>query len=132
MHHDTQISFAATSNGVTFESIHISSGLSQLNAKGTVRGYSNPIVEAEYQALVSTADLRQQLQTLPLSGEIELAGSLSYGAAGGPPLDAIKLSGHASSERLAGSLSRSEGNFRSLPGNYALRDGTLRVTRLQA
>src|SRR5260370_16713216 len=120
MHHDTQISFAATSNGVTFESIHISSGLSQLNAKGTVRGYSNPIVEAEYQALVSTADLRQQLQTLPLSGEIEMAGSLSYGAAGGPPLDAIKLAAHAPTDRLPASLSGSDATSLPLPPTIPL------------
>ena len=132
VHHDTQISFAATSAGVTFERIHISTALSQVNAKGVVQGYSNPVVDGQYQALLSTADLREQLRSLPLSGgEIELAGSLSYRAAPGPPLDAIKLRGRVSSKTLTAALSGTEVNFRSLAGDYALEDGTLRVTGLQ-
>jgi translocation and assembly module TamB len=132
VHHDTDISFRATNDVIIFDRIHVSTGLSQLNAKGVVRGYSNPTVEGQYQALLSTADLREQLQSLPLSGgEIELAGSVSYRGAGGPPLNSLKLNGHVASRTLMASLSGMEVNLRSLAGNYALEDGTLRVTGLQ-
>jgi translocation and assembly module TamB len=130
--HDTDISFSVTSTGVTFDRIQISTALSQFNGKGVVRDYSNPNVEGQYQAIVSTADLREQLQTLPLSGgKIELAGALSYRAGAGPALNSLRLSGHISSNLLAASLSGSELNFRSPAGNYALEDETLRVTGLQ-
>ena len=43
-----------------------------------MQGYSNPIVQADYQVRLSTADLHRELPQVPLSeGEIELAGSLS-------------------------------------------------------
>lgn len=133
VHHDTDISFNATSTGITFDRIQISTALSQLNVKGVVRDYSNPNVEGQYQAFVSTADLREQLQSLPLSeGKIELAGSLSYQAEDGPALNSLRLSGHASSDVLAASWSGGELSFRSLAGNYALENGSLRVTGLQA
>jgi translocation and assembly module TamB len=132
VHHDTDISFSATNNVITFDRIHLSTGLSQLNAKGVVRGYSNPTVEGEYQAVLSTTDLGPQLQSLPLSGgEIELAGALSYAAAGGPPLNSLKVNGQVASKALRASLSGTELTFHSVAGNYALEDGTLRVTALK-
>lgn len=130
--HDTDISFTATNAGITFDRIHLSTGRSQLNIKGAVRGYSSPIVEGQYEAVLSTADLREQLQSLPLSGgEIELAGSVSYQAVAGQPLNSLKLSGHVASRMLMASLSGTEVKFQSLAGNYTLEDGTLRVAGLQ-
>jgi translocation and assembly module TamB len=132
VHHHTEISFAATSSLITFDRIHLSTARSQLNAKGVVRGYSSPVVEGQYEVVLSSGDLRQQLQTLPLSGgEIELAGTVSYRAAGGPPLNSLKLNGHVASQTLTASVNGTEVNFRSLAGNYALGDGALRVTGLQ-
>ncbi len=131
--HDLQISFAATRSGVSFESIHVATKLSQVNAKGIVRGYQNPVVEAQYQALVSTTDLHDVMRTAPLSaGEITLAGELSYRAAAGAPLDALKISGHISSNALKGSWPGAEVNFRSLAGDYLLENETLRVSNVQA
>jgi translocation and assembly module TamB len=133
VHHEAKISFAATSAGITFERIHISTPLSQLNAKGALRGYLSPVVEGQYQAVLAAADLHEQLPTVPLSGgEIELAGSLFYRAGGGPPLNALRLRGHLSSQALAATLSRAELNFRSLAGEYALQDGSLHVSGVQA
>ncbi len=133
MQHDTQISFAATSAGVSFERIHISTALSQLDAKGVVQGYSNPAIDGQYQARVSTADLREQLRSVPLSGgEIELAGSLSYRAAAGPALNSLKLSGRVSSKTLTAALSGTKVSFRSLAGDYALENGNVHVSSLQA
>jgi translocation and assembly module TamB len=131
--HDIQLSFAATRSGITFESIHVATGSSQLNAKGIVRGYRNPVVEAQYQALLSTADLHDTWRAAPLSGgEIDLAGSLSYSGVAGPPLDSLKVAGQVSSRMLNGSWSGTEVTFRSLAGEYLLENGNLHVGHLQA
>jgi translocation and assembly module TamB len=133
VHHDTEISFAATSSGVSFERIHISTALSQLDAKGVVQGYSNPVFDGQYQARVSTADLREQLRNVPLSGgEIELAGSLSYRAVASPALNSLKLSGRISSKTLTAALSGTKVSFRSMAGDYALENGNVRISSLQA
>src|SRR5580700_8016586 len=131
--HAIQISFAATRSGIAFERIHIGTESSQLNAKGSMKGYSNPVVQAEYQALLSTADLHRELPAVPLSGgEIELDGSLSYNAAAGSGLEALKTSGHVSSKALRASVSKTEVSIRSLDGDYSLEGGTIRVSGLQA
>src|SRR5690242_13013555 len=66
LRHDAQFSFAATRNGIAFEKIHVGTESSQLNAKGNLQGYSKPVVHADYQLALSTADLRRELQTVPL------------------------------------------------------------------
>lgn len=133
VNHDTQINFAADREGITFDRIQISTTLSHLNVKGVVRGYSSPVVEGQYEAALATAELREQLQTVPLSGGvIDLAGSVSYRNAAGPQLNAVKLSGHISSKALAVSLRRAEVSFRSLAGDYSLENGNLRVRGVQA
>jgi translocation and assembly module TamB len=132
VHHGTEVSFTATNAGITFDRIHLSTARSQFNAKGVVRGYSSPVVEGQYEAALSTADLREQLQSLPLSGgDIDLAGSVSYRAVAGPALNSLKLSGHVASRTLTASVSGTEMNFQSLAGTYALEEGTLHVTGLQ-
>ena len=133
LRHNIQISFAATRSGIAFERIHVGTESSQLNAKGNMLGYSNPVIQAEYQALLSTADLHRELPTVPLSGgEIELAGSLSYNAAAGSGLEALKTSGHISSKTFRASMSKTEVSVRSLDGDYSLEGGTIRVSGLQA
>jgi translocation and assembly module TamB len=130
--HATDLSFTATNAGITFDRIHLSTGRSQLSVRGAVRGYSSPIVEGQYEALLSTADLREQLRSLPISGgEIDLAGSVSYRAVAGAPLNSLKLSGHVASKTLMATVSGTKVKFQSLAGNYALENGTLRVTGLQ-
>jgi translocation and assembly module TamB len=133
LRHDAQISFAATSTGIAFEKIQVGTESSQLNAKGNLQGYSNPVVQADYQLVLSTADLRRELQTVPLSGgEIELMGSLGYDAAAGSGLEALKTRGRISSKSLSAAAARSEVNLRSLGGDYSLESGNLRVSSLRA
>ncbi len=131
--HETQITFAATRSGVTFEKIQIATEHSKFNAKGVVEGYFRPSMKGEYQVLVSAEDLREELRVLSLSrGEIEIEGSLSYQSGVGAPLDALTTSGHVSSKILRASLSDLELNFRSLAGDYSMKDGNLNVTNVRA
>jgi translocation and assembly module TamB len=133
LRHDAEIVFAAKHTGIAFEKIHIGTRSSELNAKATMQGYSNPLVHADYQALVSTADVHKGLPSVPLAaGEIELAGSLTYQDAGGSFLEGVKTSGHFSSGTLTALVTGKEINFRSLAGDYSLEDGTIRVRGLKA
>lgn len=131
--HETQITFAATRSGVMVDKIRVGTEHSEFNAKGVVEGYFKSIVKVEYQVLVSAEDLREQLHVVPLSrGEIEIDGSLSYQSGVGPPLDALKTSGHFSSKILRASLSDIDLNFQSLRGDYSMKDGNLNVTNARA
>jgi translocation and assembly module TamB len=133
LRHDIQIGFAATRSGIAFERIHVGTESSQLNAKGTMQGYSNPVIQAEYQALLSTADLHRELPAVPLSeGEIELDGSVSYDGALGSGLEALKTSGRVSSKTFRASVYKTELGVRSLGADYSLAAGTVRVSSLEA
>ena len=133
LRHDAEIDFAASRSGIKFERIHVGTASSQLNARGSMEGYSSPVVQADYELLLSPADLRAELKTVPLAGEeIELAGSLSYDAASGDGLKAVKTGGHISSRMLRATVSSAEVELRSLGGDYWLADGNLRVSGLRA
>ncbi len=133
LRHDIQISFAATRSGIVFERIHVGTESSQLNAKGNMQGYSNPVIQAEYQALLSTTDLHRELTSVPLSeGEIELDGSVSYDGALGSGLEALKTSGRVSSKTFRASVYKTDLGVRSLGADYSLEGGTIRVSGLQA
>jgi translocation and assembly module TamB len=137
-----EINFTATPSGINFESIHVATDTSQLNATGSMRGYSRPAVLADYHLTLSASELHKELPAVPLSGgEIELAGSLSYQAAAGALLHALKTTGRVSTPALRTSLSNmqwnakrlsnSELSLRSLSGNYSLEGGNLQVRALR-
>ena len=133
LRHDVRISFAANRAGISFENIHVRTESSQLDAKGSMQGYSNPDIQAEYHAVISTADLHRELPDVPLSGgEFELAGSMSYDPALGSVLKALKTSGHVSSKAFEVSVIKTEVNVRSLSGDYSLEGGTIGIRELQA
>ncbi len=137
-----EINFTATDSGINFESVHVATDTSQLIATGSMRGYSSPAVLADYQLMLSASELHRELPAVPLSGgEIELAGSLSYQAAAGALLHALKTTGRVSTPALRASLpnmklngkrsSNSELSLRSLSANYSLEGGNLQVKALR-
>ncbi len=137
-----EINFTATHSGINFESIHVATDTSQLNATGSMRGYSSPAVLANYRLMLSASELHRELPAVPLSGgEIELAGSLSYQAATGALLQALRATGRVSTPALRASLSsmklngkrlsNSDLSLRSLSGNYSLEGGNLQVRALR-
>ena len=90
LRHNAAIRFTATRSGITFERVYLGTRLSQLDAYGSMQGYSKPIVQANYQGRLSTVDLREELPVVPISGgEFEFAGSLSYAAAATAGLGAL-------------------------------------------
>ena len=107
-----------------------------------MRGYSSPTVLADYHLMLSASELHSELPAVPLSGgEIELAGSLSYQAAAGASLQALKTTGRVSTPALRASfpdmklngkrLSNRELSLRSLTANYSLEGGNLQVRALR-
>ena len=141
LYQSAEINFAATDTGIDFESVHVATDTSQLNASGSMRGYSSPKVLADYHLMLSASELHRELPAAPLSGgEIELAGSLSYQAAAGALLQALKTTGRVSTPALRASLpdmkldrkkpSNRELSLRSLSANYSLEAGNLQVKAL--
>jgi len=133
LRHEAQIDFAATTDGITLQRIHVATQTSQLNAKGTVQNFSQPTVQGDYVILLSATDLRREISGVPLeNGEIQLAGSLEYNAALGSGLAALSTSGHVSSTTLRIAISTSTLELRSIAGDYSLDRGNLRVNPLDA
>jgi translocation and assembly module TamB len=137
-----EVNFTATDSGINFESVHVATDALQLNATGSMRGYSSPAVLADYRLMLSASELHKELPAVPLSGgEIELAGSLSYQAAAGALLQALKTTGRVSTPALRASLpnvkwngkrpSNRELSLRSLTANYSLEGGNLQVRALR-
>ena len=137
-----EINFTATDSGIDFESVHLATDTSQLTASGSMRDYSSPTVLADYHLILSASELHSELPAVPLSaGEIELAGSLSYQAAAGAFLQALKTTGRVSAPALRASLQDLELNgkrlsnrdlsLRSLSANYSLEGGNLQVRALR-
>lgn len=142
LYQSAEINFTATDSGINFESVHVATDASQLNASGSMRGYSSPAVLADYQLMLSASELHRELPAVPLSrGEIDLAGSLSYRAAAGALLQALKTSGRVSTPALQASLpdlklngkrlSNRDLSLRSLSANYSLEGGNLQVRALR-
>ncbi len=142
LYQSAEINFTATDSGINFESVHVATDTSQLNASGSMRGYSSPKVLADYHLMLSASELHRELPAVPLSGgEIELAGSLSYQAAAGALLQALKTTGRVSTPALRASLpdvklngkrlSNRELILRSLSANYSLEGGNLQVRALR-
>lgn len=133
LQHDAEIRFAATASAVTFERIRVTTASSQLNAKGAVQNFSHPVVRAEYQILVSSADLRRELESVPISsGAIQLVGSLAYDSTAGSGLAALKTSGRVSSETLMTHVASARLSLHAVGGDYLLQGGDLRVSGLRA
>ncbi len=132
--HKADFEFAANSGVLELNSAVVSTGQSQITVRGTVKDFSRPDVEANYEGALFTKDAATILRSdsLPL-GEIRFGGTLEYAAAATVPfIKAARLDGWVRSDSLAVRTTTVATSVRAIRANYALSNGNATITDLHA
>ncbi|HYL96628.1 MAG TPA: hypothetical protein VET69_12565, partial [Terriglobales bacterium] len=130
--HDLQAGFIASPTQFTLQHAVLSSGRSQFVLNATLSDYANPHLQANYTALLDTAQFARILKNPSLpAGDIHLAGGMQYQSQPNRPmLETAKLEGKLSSPVLRVASSSIRGALRDLRADYRLDKGNLYVTNL--
>src|SRR5690348_1900249 len=130
--HDLQAGFIASPTQFTLQRAVLSSGRSQFVLNATLSDYTNPHLQANYTALLDTAQFARILKNPSLpAGDIHLAGGMQYQSQPNRPmLETAKLEGKLSSPVLRVASSSIRGALRDLRADYRLEKGNLYVTNL--
>jgi translocation and assembly module TamB len=132
--HSLDAEFDAAPEQFRLKNGTLTSGKSKLQISGTVENYSNPKVDANYQAYLDTDELRKiaKNESLP-SGIVRLVGTALYRPdANKPAIDAIHLEGNVTSEALLVQTPTLRTQIRNISAEYIIRDGNLDVRNLSA
>jgi translocation and assembly module TamB len=141
--HALHAEFEMTPTHLALRRAELRSGSSSIQLSGTLDDFSNPRVNAAYNASVSATELRSVLRNalhnaqLP-EGVVLLNGRATYAARPNQPaLNAIAIDGTLSSERLLvslqnGSLQNGRTEVRALRAAYSLKNGDAEIPSLRA
>jgi translocation and assembly module TamB len=132
--HSFDAQFDATPNTFHLTRAKLTSGLTQLLVHATVQNYSQPNVEATYDALIDGAEVRQILNNLSLpTGLVHAAGTLRYyPIANRPLLDALLVNGNISSKALEISAPSLRTRIDNLFADYSLANGNITLPDIRA
>lgn len=131
--HDLQASFIASPSQFTLQRAVLTSGSSRFVLTATLSDYVHPNLQANYDALLNTAEFRRIMKnpSLPL-GDIRLNGNLQYQSRPNQPmLEAARLTGTLSSPLLQLRSGSVRAQLRDLGANYRLAGGNLYITNLR-
>jgi translocation and assembly module TamB len=132
--HNLTAQFDATPTTFHLTNAKLTSGLSQVTLTATVENYSNPIVQAHYDASVDGAEVRNTLKnaTVP-TGVIHATGSLQYAAVPSQPaLNAVTLQGDLNSTLLDVRAPALRTQICNITGHYALAHGNVTLQDFKA
>jgi translocation and assembly module TamB len=132
--HEAKMQFTADARHWVIERVDLSTMHSHLRAGGELTEYSNPVFKGDYQAYISTDDVRWILRngTLP-SGEISLQGKLNYRTASGPTwVDRTVVEGQLESTALSIPSGKSRVAIRALYAPFRLEHGLLNLQDARA
>jgi translocation and assembly module TamB len=132
--HSFDAQFDATPRTFHLTRAKLASGPTQLLVNATVQNYSQPSVEATYDALIDGAQVRQILNdhSVP-TGLVHAAGTLSYHPiANRPPLDALLVNGNVSSKALEISAPSVRTRIDNLFADYSVANGNVTLPDLHA
>lgn len=130
--HDLQANFIASPTQFNLQRAVLSSGRSHFVLAATLSDYAHPRLQANYSALLDTAEFARILKnpSLPV-GDIHLTGTLQYQSRPNVPmLDTASLQGNLSSPLLRLRSSSFRGRLHDLRADYRLAGGSLYVTNL--
>jgi translocation and assembly module TamB len=131
--HDLQARFTAAPSSFTLMSFLLKSGSSWFAATGRIDNYSNPSVEASYQAALFTGEIANLIKqpSLP-AGEVDTRATVSYrGRPGTPAVDNISVTGTFRSPGLGLDMPEARAGLQTLAGEYRLNQGTVEVRDLK-
>jgi translocation and assembly module TamB len=132
--HDLDASFALTPTAFTLNRAVLTSGHSRFVLSANARNFSQPILDAKYNAVLDATEFRRVLKnsTLPI-GILNLAGSLHYvSLPGKPPLNSVMLNGNLSSRALTVHSGKLSTTISNLAAGYVIANGNADVPELRA
>ncbi len=134
MPHNLTVRYAATPEEFTLRRAVLSSGPSQIALEGTVRNYSNPQVNATYDAMLDGGQFRRALRNPSVpEGVIRLAGRLRYQSVPNRPmLDSVSLDGTLGSRRLLVTTKTLRTAISDIAARYRLANGNFDVPDMRA
>ena len=132
--HDLNAQFDVTPQTFTLKNATLISGTSQFILSATVNDFTNPHVNATYQAVLDAGQFRKIMKnaSLPI-GVLRADGSMEYQAKPDTPMLAvIVVDGGMSSRELQVITPTMRTNLRDLGARYTLRNGNLEVKDISA
>lgn len=131
--HDFQASFIVSPTRFTLQRALLTSGPSRFILTATLSNYAQPNLQANYDALLNTAQFRRIMKNPALpAGDIRLAGNLQYQSRPNQPmLEAARLSGTLTSSLLQVRNGNVRADLHNLGADYRLAGGNLYVTNLR-
>lgn len=132
--HDFNASFSATPEKFTLQNAALASGPSRVTLNATVTDYTNPKLDATYNAVLDTGELRRVMKNPSLpSGVINANGHAQYASQKNVPLMAgITLNGELSSNALAVKTPSMATTIRNIGAHYSVDHGNADVRNLHA
>ncbi|HEY6350213.1 MAG TPA: AsmA-like C-terminal region-containing protein, partial [Candidatus Angelobacter sp.] len=134
MVHDLQAHFDATPTRFNLDQLVLATGGSHLSLKAAVDDYSNPRIQASYQAILVADDFRRLLKdpSLP-TGTVRLDGSLNYQSDPNRPLlETVSLNGTMDSRELNVKTPGVHARVQDLGARYKLEGGNAEVQDIHA
>jgi translocation and assembly module TamB len=132
--HDLQAHFEATPTRFDLNQLALATGGSHVTLKATVEDYSNPKMQASYNAVLVADDFRRILKNPSLpTGVINLDGSLNYQSdPNRPMLETVSLTGTVGSRELTVKNPSVHAQVQNLGAQYKLERGNAEVQNIHA
>lgn len=132
--HNLEAKFALTPSSLTVDKLAVTAGPSRVAANGTVKDFTNPALQATYDAQLSAIDLARILKNSSLpEGMVHMTGSLAYKSQGhGSFLDNAHVAGDVSSPVLQIKTQAIRTEVRDLSAKYTLDSGNLEIQNIRA
>jgi translocation and assembly module TamB len=132
--HDFEAQFKATPTSFELTQAKIASGATSVLISASLNNYSNPEVQAEYDATLDGAQLGQLLRSASVPvGAVRAVGTAEYRpGVNRTTLQAIAVNGSLVSRRLALRESRFAANVENIAAHYSLVNGDATLADLRA
>jgi translocation and assembly module TamB len=132
--HDLQAHFEATPTRFDLDQLVLATGGSKVTVKAAVEDYSNPKMQASYNAVLVADDFRRILKNRSIpTGVISLEGSLNYQSdPNRPMLETVSLNGTVGSRELTMKTPSIHAQARDLGAHYKLEGGNAEVENIHA
>lgn len=132
--HDLETGFVLTRTTLTLDKLTVVADSSRIIANGTIKDFTNPVLQATYDVQVSTLDLARIMKDSSLpEGIVHTTGSVTYQVrANGPFLQNAHVAGNVSSPALRIKTQGMQAEVRDLNARYALDQGNLEIQDIRA
>jgi translocation and assembly module TamB len=132
--HDLDVSFDATPSTFHLTQATLSSGPSHVALTATLNNYSNPDVQAQYDATVDGNQLGLILRSSSVpAGQVRATGTIGYRhAANRSLLESLEVNGDLASRKLNVKTSAARGEIDDLAAHYSLANGDATLRDLRA